>query len=169
MQQAGSRGTLLQVEANHYVPKHTLMPASAGPSASLLTRVKRAGLARCADAGPVVLMRSRLVDGRTRLGCDEAASEKPLLLLRRPCSSCEVSAYVELQRSYWLSLHVSFERSHVITHKPCGCCMSCKIFAMLRHMRTSKCAAASSGWAQTRQMPSSAASSSTCRQAQPHN
>lgn len=60
--------------------RRTLLPGCA--SASSLMRAKRVGLGRCADAGPVVLMRSRLKDGCARLSCEDGMPENAALPLR---------------------------------------------------------------------------------------
>jgi hypothetical protein len=55
------------------------LPAGCG-RASSLARGKRAGAGRCADAGPVVLMRSRLTDGRCSPRCADDMLEKAVSL-----------------------------------------------------------------------------------------
>lgn len=58
----------------------TLLPGC--PSASSLMRRNRAGVGRCAEAGPVVLIRSRLKEGRARLRWEDGKFENAELPLR---------------------------------------------------------------------------------------
>lgn len=70
--------TIMQSDAAAKAPPgaiETLALRTAGsslPPYSMLVRGRRklAGLGRCAEAGPVVLMRSRLMEGRSRLKFD---------------------------------------------------------------------------------------------------
>ena len=55
------------------------LPAGCG-RASSPARGKRAGAGRCADAGPVVLMRSRLTDGRCSPRCADDMLENAVSL-----------------------------------------------------------------------------------------